>query len=161
MPASTKQGFVFIELIVVLGILAALLGIVIINVGNIRSSASVNTSVTSFVTDIKNQQTKAMVGDTEGRGVPDTYGVYVEPTKYTMFHGQNYNSNDTSNFAIPIDASFQLSSTFSGNKIIFASGSGEILNFVSGQNTVVIRNATTGEQKTITFTKYGSISSVN
>ncbi len=154
------QGFVFIELIVVLGILSTLLGIVIINVLNIRTSASINTIVSTFITDVKSQQTKAMVGDTEGRGVPDTYAVYVQPTKYTLIHGQNYSASDSANFNVSIDTAFQLTSTFPQNKIIFASGNGELVNFTTGNDSVTIQNVTTNEQKVIKFNQYGSIISV-
>jgi hypothetical protein len=145
----------------VLGILATLLGIVIVNIGNIRSSASVNTTVTTLTTDIKNQQTKAMTGDTEGRGTPDSYGIYIQPSQYVLFHGAAYNSSDTSNFTVPVDENYQLLTTFTNNTIIFASGSGQITNLVTGQNTIVVRNPTTGQQKTMTLNKYGAITSVN
>jgi hypothetical protein len=127
----------------------------------LRSSAAVNTVIDPFITDFKNQQVKAMVGDTEGRGVPDNYGVYIQPSSYTLFHGQIYNTSDTTNFSVPIDSSLQLSTTFAGNTISFASGSGEIKNFVTGQDTVVIKNPITNEQKTIKFNKYGAILSIN
>lgn len=154
------RGFVFIELVVVLGILAALLGIVIVNVGNVRNATSVNTTVSTFITDIKNQQTKAMVGDTEGRGIPDVYSVYIESGKYTMFHGQNFTSSDVTNFAVPIESTFQLFTTFPSGKIMFASRSGELLQYSSASASVTIRNAATNEQKTVQFNRYGTVISV-
>jgi prepilin-type N-terminal cleavage/methylation domain-containing protein len=156
-----QRGFVFIELVVVMGILSLLLGIVIVNIGNVRSSASVNTTVTTFISDIKNQQTKAMTGDTEGRGIADTYSISIQPSQYILFHGQIYNPSDTTNFSVPIDATFQLSTTFPSNTIIFATSSGQITNYISGQDTVVIRDPRTNEQKTIRFNKLGSVVSVN
>lgn len=160
LPRS-KKGFVFIELVMVLGILGTLLGIVIVNVGNVRSSASVNTTIVTLITDIKNQQTKAMTGDTEGRGTPDTYGIYIQPSSYTLFHGQSYNASDTTNFSVNLDDSFQLTTTFPNNAIVFASGSGQILNYVSGQDTITVRNPSTNEQKTLQLNKEGSIISLN
>lgn len=154
------KGFVFIELVVVLGILSALLGIVIVNVGNIQNATSVSTTVTTFITDLKNQQTKAMVGDTEGRGIPDVYSVYIEPGGYTMFHGENYNSSDGTNFTVPIKSPFQLLTTFPSGKIVFASGSGELLQYSSASASVTIRNTMTNEQKTIQLNKYGTVVSV-
>ena len=157
----SQRGFVFIELVIVLGILSTLLGMVIVNIGNVRTSAAVSTTISPFITDVKNQQVKAMVGDTEGRSSPDNYGIYIKPTSYILFHGQTYNASDPTNFSVPIDDSFQLSTTFSGNIIAFATSSGEIKNFVTGQDTVVVRNPTTGEQKTIQLNKYVAVQSVN
>lgn len=157
---DSKRGFVFIELVVVLGILSLLLGLVIISISNLRPSAAIDTTITTFITDLKNQQTKVMVGDTEGRGVSDNYSVYIQPSSYTLFHGVTYSALDATNFTVAVDASLQLSTTFAGNKIVFATNSGEITNFVPGQDSITIRDSSTGKQTTIQINKYGAVTSV-
>lgn len=156
-----NRGFSLIETVVVLAVFAALLGLVMINILNSRSSTAINTSLSLLITDIKNQQTKAMLGDTEGRGVPDNYGVYVAPTQYTLFHGQTYSSSDSVNFNVKAENGFSFSTTFPNNQVIFASSSGEIVNFVPGQDTISAVEIRTGQQKTIQLNKYGVITSLN
>lgn len=160
--SSYKQvGFTFIEVIVVVSIFLTLIGLTIINPLNLRESTSINTFVYTLITDIKNQQIKSMVGDTEGRGIPDTYSIYIESAKYTLFHGQNYFEGDSSNFSVAVDDQYQLLTIFPGSKIVFAEGSGEIIGFAQNQNTITIKNARTGQQKVITINKFGVVTGIN
>lgn len=154
-------GFTFIEVIVVVAIFLTLIGLTITNPLNLRESTSINAFVYTLITDIKNQQIKAMVGDTEGRGTPDTYSIYIEPAKYTLFHGQNYSQSDSSNFSITVADQYQLLTTFPESKIVFSAGSGEIVGFVQNQDTITIRDARTGQQKVITINKYGVVTGIN
>lgn len=156
-----KRGFTLIETIVVMGIVFLLLALVAPNFLNFNSKTTINTAVDTFITDLKNQQIKAMTGDTEGRGIPDSYSIYIQPGSYTLFHGANYSQQDTSNFLVPIDSQYQISTTFPSNKIIFASGSGEIDGFVNNQNSVTIRETSTGSQKVIILNKYGTVTQIN
>lgn len=156
-----QHGFTLLETLLVIGIFLFMIAIIVPNSLNLRNSSSINTSVLTFVTDIKNQQIKAMTGDTEGRGTPDTYSIYIQPTSYVLFHGQNYSAADSSNFAITLDAPFQFSTTFPSSKIIFASGSGQINNHVATQSSVTIREIKTGKQKIIQINKYGTITSID
>ncbi len=159
-----ESGFTLLETIIVIAIFLLLSALVLPNSLNFRSSSSINTIVSTFMTDLKNQQIKAMTGDTEGRGFPDTYSIYVKsatPSSYVLFHGQNYSQSDTSNFAIVIDGQYLLSATFPSSKIVFASGSGEILNYVATQSSVTIKEKRTGQQKVIQLNKYGVATSIN
>lgn len=156
-----QKGVTLVEVLIVFGIFSILAGLGFVNILNVRSSASVSSSEYTLISDIKNQQIKAMTGDTEGRGVPDTYGIYIQPNQYTLFHGQNYSAGDSSNFTVPITPDFNLSTTFASNKIVFASGSGEIINFISGQNSIMFTNTSTNVQSTIQLNKHGVIITVN
>ena len=159
--SDARRGFTLIEVIVVVAIFLTLITLTITNPLNLRESTSINAFVYTLITDIKNQQIKSMVGDTEGRGIPDTYSIYIEPTKYTLFHGQNYSESDSSNFAVTVDNQYQFLTTFPSNKIVFASGSGEIVGFAQNQNTITIKDARTGQQKVITINKFGVATGIN
>lgn len=158
---SAKRGFTFVEIIVVIAIFLTLIGLTLTNPLNLMESTSINTTVDTLITDIKNQQIKAMVGDTEGRGVPDTYSVYIEPTQYVLFHGQNYSPGDPSNFSVVIDSKYQLSTNFTDSKIIFTSGSGEIVGLATEPKLVTITETRTGQKKEIKINKYGVIIQVD
>lgn len=153
----TTKGFTLIEVMIVMGVVGLLMGYMSLNVLNSRNSANINTALTTFITDFKNQQTKAMVGDTEGRGVPDTYSIYFNSDKYVLFHGATYVATDSSNFSVTMPQGLTITTTFPSSKIIFSQGSGEISPFTPGSNTVVITNSSTGQQKIIQINKYGII----
>lgn len=156
-----SSGFTFIEIIIVTAIFLILLALITPAVFNFQSTANSDGIIETLLADIKNQQIKAMTGDTEGRGIPDTYGVQIQPSSYVLFHGQNFLPQDDTNFTIDIDSQFQIVSTYANNSIIFASGSGEITNFSESANQIIIREERTGKEKTIELNKYGTITSVN
>lgn len=154
-------GFTLVEIILVIGIVSSLFGIAITSLSSARSLTVNNTSTTVIVSDIKTQQVKSMTGDTEGRGTPDSHGVKILSNQYVLFHGSSYNADDPSNAPIPAETGYQLSSTFPDTTILFASQSGEIVNFNQNQNSITITNTQSGQGKTILFNKYGTITSIN
>jgi len=157
----TSKGFSLIEFIVTMIIVASLLGLVVINLFNARQRATVNTSITQLISDIKNQQIQAMVGDTEGRGTNSTYGVHFDtstsPQQYILYHG-TYNPSDATNLTVKLDDTVVFSSiTFPSSEINFSPVSGDISGFVSGQNTITVQETASGSTKTITINKYGVV----
>lgn len=102
-----------------------------------------------------------MAGDTEGRGVPDNYGVKILPTQYVLFHGTSYNPLDTSNFAVPVDTGYILTTTFPDSTILFASQSGELTEFIQNQDSITITYSSSGQSKTIHLNKYGTVTNVD
>lgn len=155
-----QKGFTFIELVVVIGIIALLFAIGVVSSINVRSFTVSNTSLNVFISDLKGQQIKAMVGDTEGRGEPDAYGIKLLDDSYILFHGLTYSATNTSNFSVSAPTGYSLSSTFSNDSIIFASGSGEIVDFSSNQNTITLTSDDTGQSKVLHLNQYGSITSI-
>lgn len=154
-------GFTLIELIVVTAIVGMLIGIIATNLLNSRQKASINSTITSIVADINQHQTEAMVGQTETPGSITNKGIYFEPTRYILFSGSVYNPSNTANFAVPLEDGLQfINSTFPNSTILFASVSGEIVGFQSGQNTITIRNTINNDQKTIQMNRYGVITQI-
>lgn len=152
-----QEGLTLVELLIVVGILGVLFSITFISVFNVRV-ISTNSSTASVITsDLKNQQIKAMVGDTEGRGTPDNYGVKILSNQYILFHGSSYNPNDPANFSVPVENGYSLNTTFANGTILFAAASGEIVGFTTNQDTVTLTNTTSGKTRTLHFNKYGTI----
>lgn len=158
---SGNKGFTFIELIVVFGIVAVLFSIGYVAISSTQTTAVGNSSISVIISDIKSQQIKAMVGDTEGRGTPDTYGVKILPDSYVLFHGAVYDPLAPGNYSIPAPSGYTFSTTFPDTSIIFSIGSGEIVGFNPSQNTISLTNASTGNTKTIQFNKFGTVTNVN
>jgi prepilin-type N-terminal cleavage/methylation domain-containing protein len=150
-----QRGFTLIELMVVITITAILLGFTTINLVGSQQRASLNAIEQELLADLKQQQLKAMIGDTEGRETSDTYGIHFDSGKYTLFHG-TYSSTDSANFAINLDQNFQFQSP--GTDIIFSKISGEIS--AGSITNIAIRDTTNGNVKTITVNRYGVVTQI-
>ena len=158
---SVQLGFTLPELIIVIGILAVLFGMGIVSLLNVRILATNSSDTVVFISDLKTQQIKSITGDTEGRGIPDIYGIKILPTEYILFHGPTYNPSDDTKVTIPTASGHTLTTTFPNQTILFASSSGELIGFVEGSNTITITKNDTQLIKTITINKYGTITFVN
>lgn len=155
------QGSSLIEIIITVSIFTTLITITTLSLLNVRSKTSVNTALSTFITDAKNQQIKSMTGDTEGRGVPDIYSIYIQPESYTLFYGSNYSPGDPENFMVKAPDGYLLSTTFPLSTVTFASGSGEITNYINGQNSIIFTETLSGTKKVIQLNQYGAVVSIN
>jgi prepilin-type N-terminal cleavage/methylation domain-containing protein len=72
---TKRTGFTIIELMIAMGIFVIITSLVTINLLNAQHIASIDSTVTTLIADLKQQQVKAMTGDTEGRGITDQYGI--------------------------------------------------------------------------------------
>ncbi|MBI2034421.1 MAG: prepilin-type N-terminal cleavage/methylation domain-containing protein [Candidatus Levybacteria bacterium] len=160
--SNAARGFALIELLVVIGIIAILFGISTVSLLSVRNKASLSTTVSAFINDGKSQQTKAMIGDSEGRSSHDSYGLYIEQNRYTLFHGTSFSATDPDNFAITLTDDLKFANIlFPSSQIIFSSVSGELANFTSGTNSLTIQNINDNSSKTIEINRYGVITAIN
>ncbi len=149
------SGFTLVELIVTVTIFASLLIFTTLNVVNVKQRTSLQTTIEILIGDLRQQQLKAMVGDTEGRLIRDDYGVHFNQTSYILFHGGTYSPAGTALFTVSLGDNVQV---VSGNDIIFSRNSGES---VGGATNIVLRENTTRIQKTIYLNQYGVVTAVN
>lgn len=120
----TQRGFTLIELTIVTSIVVVLLGFITISLLKSQQTASLTATEEILLADLKQQQLKAMVGDTEGRSTPDSYGIHFEERGYVLFHGAIYSSSDNSNSVINLDGNMQFSNY--NYNVIFSKLSGTI-----------------------------------
>lgn len=146
-----------VEFLLTMGIFGILAGIATINLVNVSQRNSLNTTVDIFVADLKEQQLKAMVGDTEGSGSISNYGIRFSTSQYTMFRS----IYGTSNFVINLPGVVTVTSTFPNNEIVFLKGSGELSSFTAGSNTITLTDTTSGQQKVLTINRYGVVTGIN
>ncbi len=159
---SDEFGFTIPELLVVITVMIILLSITTVSLEKTQHKTSLGTTVTTLLTDMREEQTKAMSGDTEGRATVDSYGLYVQQNKYTIFHGTTYNPADTTNYDVNLDPSLQFTTiTLPNSSLIFFKGTGEFYNFANGSNTFTLKNTVTNDTKTITINRYGVVTQVN
>jgi len=157
---NNQSGLTLIELVVVMGILLMLFGFVSFNLVGVQRTTSVNSTGESLISDMSSQQTKAMLGAGSSNG--NSYGIYFQPDKYTLFKGTIYSVSDPNNFTVSLDSGSAFTNiTFPSSSIIFSSGTGEISGFSSGQNTVSIQDIQGTKTITITVNRYGVVTSEN
>lgn len=150
-----KSGFTLPELILVMGILLTLFALVTNSLLGSQHQTSLNSLISSLISDIKSQQFKSMSGDTAGRGMTDTYGVYFASGQYVLFLGSAYSSGNPDNFTVSLDSNLQLSTTFPSQSVIFSKGSGEIIGYDANADTITISSPS--DSKTLEFNQYGVI----
>ena len=158
---NSQRGFTLIELGIVLGIIAILLGFVTFNLVNVQKITSVNSEIDTLVSDMKSQQTKAMTG-AGSSGTGQSFGIYFQSDRYILFTGTSYSSTNSSNFTVTLGGNIEFSdSTFPDNTLIFLRQSGELKGFIDGRNTISIQNTQGLNKKTITVNRYGVVTQIN
>lgn len=154
---AKQQGFTLIELGVVLAIMIILLTLSVVSITTVQQQAYLSKSLEVLLSDIKLQQTKAMNGQTDGESTTYRYGIYFDTDTYTLFRGDTYNSSDPFNFTVSLDGQLTFSSvTFPNSQIVFEKGSGELVGFTPGSNTITLSEDPT----TITVNQLGVITNV-
>lgn len=156
-----RQGITFIELIVVGGIFATLFGLAGVNYLTTINKASLASALAPLLSDIKSQQLKAIQGDTQNTGITDRYGLYFTNGSYTLFKS-SYSPTDPANVVIELPENTELSNiVIPQSQLVFEKGSGEVVSFVQGQNSLSVRSTQNNEEKTITVNRLGIVTSVD
>ena len=151
-----RSGFTLIELTLILTIFAILITFTSINLLRPQFSSSFNPTTNTLIADLKEQQIKAMAGDSEGTGSQVQYGIFFEGDKYILFRGPTYIVGNPSNFAIDLASDITITNNLSSSQIVFEINSGEWVAYASSQNTVILQNLS-GDQNTIGINRYGSV----
>lgn len=152
---NSISAFTLIELILVVLIIAVLTSIVSLTLSNLIPRANLSTTTEILLAEIRQQQSRAMSREKNQYQEASEYGVYIEQNQYTLFSGTSYNPSNSSNLITEIPAPLELSSNFPSQTIIFAKGSGEIINFVDGQNVITVTDTVSNQIKTLNFNPYG------
>lgn len=144
----------------VLAIVVFLTTTVVINLYNVEPRVSLNSQVTTLISDIKNQQLYAMTGGTDNNTLSD-FGVYFANDRYTLFKGSSYILGKTDNSVITLPENIIISGALIPGSIIFGRLDGEIINFPASAYSFSITNTTTNGVKNISFNKLGVVTAVN
>jgi Tfp pilus assembly protein FimT len=154
-------GFTFVELTIIIAVVATLGMLTTVNLAHFRQHATVSSQIATIVSDIRSQQFRAMTGDTGGKGTQQPFGIYFEPNQYTLFQGTSFDPANQNNYTVKLEDNLVFDSiTFSSGVVKFTPLSGEVMNFTSGADTVRLRDTTNGEARTIKINAFGVITSV-
>jgi len=162
MKKSKKSyGFTYIEVIVVMAILSIFFGIASINLLKVQRSSEMNAAISILISDLKEQQTKAMTGFSGTLLVAQDYGIHFNENDYVIFDGSTYSAGSESNFSVELAPSLSFSSvSFPDGNVVFEKGSGEILGYSPGSNEIAITDETNSETVNIQLNFFG-VSSTN
>jgi len=149
------NAFTFIELLLVMAIIAVLSGIVTISLSNLVPRANLATTAEILTAELRQQQSRAMNREKDSNQQASEYGVYVEQHQYVLFSGTSYDANDSNNLITEVLPPLELNTNFPNQVVIFAKGSGEILNFNDNQNIINVVDTQGGQTKTIQLNAYG------
>jgi prepilin-type N-terminal cleavage/methylation domain-containing protein len=152
-----QAGFTLVEVLIVMGLMAVLITMTTISLIRPQTSASIASTVSQLVNDLKAQQLRSMSGNSGSATSAQANGVYVQSGTYTLFKGSTYSAGDADNFAVSVTNGVTLSTTFASTQVVFTKGTGEVTGFSAGANTITVTNATSGQTKTITLNRYGVI----
>ena len=155
-PSKKRQGFTLIELALIMAIIAILVSFISVNLLKPQTTASTASTVKILGADLKEQQIKAMSGDSDGETTTDSQGIYFESNRYTLFRGPNYASG-SHYFQVDMDQNLILSNTLPSSQVVFGKRSGEVASYAPGSDTITLSHTQSGEQKTITINRYGAI----
>lgn len=150
---KNSAGFTLIEMIIVASIIITLLGFITINLVRSQQTASLTSIAEILLAELKQQQLKSMIGDTEGRAASDSYGIHFDSNRYVLFHG-TYSAGESSNSVVNLDSNMQFNGP--GFEVIFSKLSGTI----SVAITIELQDNTNSQLKRIHLNKYGVITQV-
>ncbi len=149
---QNRPGLTLVELLLVMGIFAIIFSFATINLLNPQQKSTINSTTTTLISDLKEQQIKAMIGASEGIGSPQSYGIRFETDRYILFRG-NYSATEPRNFTINLDSNLVFSSFPPTQEIIFSKRSGEVID----PGNLTIQHIQTNAQKTMVINKLGAI----
>lgn len=153
-----QRGFTIVDLVIVIATIGVLMGLVSVNLITVQDKANINTTFNTLISDIRTQQLKAMIGDTEGRELPERYGIHFDETSYVLFHGSVYSATESSNLTVQLPEKVKFeNNSFPFSQVIFEKGNGEIVGFINGQDSIEVVNTSSEDKKIIEFNRYGVI----
>lgn len=146
---KNQRGFTLVELAVVTSIVLTLLGLITISLLRSQQSASLTSAEEILVTDLRQQQLKAMIGDTEGRSTSDSFGIHFDSDQYVLFHG-SYSVSENTNSSISLPNNMQFNSP--NYNVIFSKLSG-----TTSATTIELQDNTNSNLKRIHLNIYGTV----
>lgn len=157
-----QSGFTLMEVIVVMGILAVLFRLSTVNLLGLERRPKLTATMEILVSDLQSQQLKAMQKEGAGGSSAANYGIHFETGRYILFGGTSYNPLDAANVPITLPEAIQIASvTFPSGSVVFASGSGEVVGFISGSNAITLLQTQNQEQETLKLNRYGVTINLN
>ena len=159
---NSNIGLTVIELLVVLSMLAVLLSFSSVFLLGVQRKGLLTNTINRLVIDIREQQLKAMVGDTGGTGFASGSGIYFSPTSYVLYPGTAYDPLSSSNYTTNLEGGLEFNPiNFPGSQLHFTSNTGTVSGYIDNSDTIVLKNSNDTDQKTVKINRLGVVISIN
>jgi prepilin-type N-terminal cleavage/methylation domain-containing protein len=156
------KGFTVVELIVSIGIISIFLTLVLPNMLSPQHRSAYTEAITALSSDLREQQSKAMLREGSLSATPSAYGIYFGTDDYVLFKGPVYSPTAADNFKIDLDYGISFSAIgFPDSQIVFDPGSGEAGNFSADSYTITVGDSSEGIGNIITVDRYGTATQIN
>lgn len=155
--SKLQAGFTLAEILVISGVFLILTQLASINLFRFQQSATIGSMRAVIASDIRQQQQKAMSGDTQQTGSQADYGIFFETDRYTLFYGDTYSSGAPGNFVVELTGNLEISgTTLDGNILLFEQVTGEIIGSDPVEE-IYLTDTTNGRQQIIRLNPLGVI----
>jgi len=154
-----NQGYTFIEASLVMAVLAILMTLSTVSLLGVQEQSFVHKSFELLLSDMKQQQAYAMSGRQNNAGVQSASGVYFGTDSYTLFDGDTYLADAPENFTTTLENGLEFGS-IAGKSIVFAKGSGEIVNYSESLETIDITRSDKTNPAIIQINELGVITNI-
>lgn len=145
------RGFTLVELAIVIGIFAVIIGIVGGFVGASTTKSDLRYAATQALEDTRRAQWQTMSGEDHS-----AWSVHFDTQQFVLFKGVSYNALDPDNLVTSVESPLTISSISlngGGNDVLFdhVFGNSSTYGFIS------FTNAVTGETLTMNINQIGSV----
>lgn len=152
------QGFTLVEVVIVGAIIGIMFMLTTQSLFRGNKSASLDQVSSSLLTDLRQQQIRAMQGMILTQGTIVDYSIRFESDRYILYPGAAYDSVNPQNQVVLLDSSMRFTSIgVPGSSITFALGSGDVRGYTSGADAVVLTETATGNAWTIRVNEAGVV----
>lgn len=148
---ASAAAFTLVELLLVIGIFAIILGFSALYSQFSQVRADLNTQVATFTSYARLQQSSAASGKAN-----QSFSMHLEEDVYTLFEGATYNAADPGNAVIDLPPTVKIQNidlTGEGNDVIFVPPYGETETY----GTLNFYSTTLNKTITITISQIGTI----
>ena len=119
------KAFSYIEVIIVITIIAIITGMAALYGQTSQVRADVNAEANNLASYLRLSQSRSMSGEDDRE-----HGIYLEGDRYTLFEGVKYTASDPENYEIKLPPTIELKNfnIGGGTEIIFTTPKGETKN---------------------------------
>lgn len=152
-----RLGFTLVEVVIVMGIMSVMYMLSTQSLFRGIRSATLNEITNQLDRDLRELQIRAMQGQTAQGAIVD-YSIRFESDRYILYPGSVYVDGNAQNQIIMLDPSMQFTSIGVPNQTItFGRGSGDIRNFVSGSDFVLLTDTSIQESSRVRLNEHGVV----
>lgn len=159
LPVRNHHGYTLIEILLVVTVIGILISVGRQTIQSNLPHVTLDTVSQRVISDVKHQQLSAITGETPQSGTRLDYSVRFEEHRYILYPGLVYVENNPENTIVTLDNGYIFTdSTIPSSELSFSRLSGDIRNYVAGQNSVKLVFTQTNESRLITINNRGVIS---